>query len=223
MVFPFDVRADVASCDVQFGVVRRPTHPSSRGDAAKFEVCAHRFVDLSEPSSGVAVINDGRYGHGVFDGRIRVSLLRGARYPDPDADDGHHEVTLAVLPHGPGLTDVLREAEHLNRPLRLVTGTADVRPAPLVELTGDGVEIDAVKLADDGSGDLVVRLHEAVGDHRPVTVRTDRRVAAATRCNLLEEPSSGIEVGDGIVALVLRPFELVTLRITPDARGYDGR
>jgi alpha-mannosidase len=223
MVFPFDVRADVASCDVQFGVVRRPTHPSSRGDAAKFEVCAHRFVDLSEPSSGVAVINDGRYGHGVFDGRIRVSLLRGARYPDPDADDGHHEVTLAVLPHGPGLTDVLREAEHLNRPLRLVTGTADVRPAPLVELTGDGVEIDAVKLADDGSGDLVVRLHEAVGDHRPVTVRTDRRVAAATRCNLLEEPSGGIEVGDGIVALVLRPFELVTLRITPDARGYDGR
>ena len=79
MAFPFDVRADTAACDIQFGHVRRPTHPSTSWDAAKFEVCAHRYVDLSEPDFGVAVLNDGRYGHGLFDGRVRVSLARAAR------------------------------------------------------------------------------------------------------------------------------------------------
>ncbi len=217
MVFPLDVRAATARCDVQFGVVERPTHPSSPWDAAKFEVCAHRFVDVSEPSWGVAVLNDGRYGHGLFDGAIRVSLVRGARYPDPDADLGHHEVTLALLPHGPGLAEVVREAECLNRPIRTVVGTAPTAVArpPVMVVDGGGVEVDAVKPADDGSGDLVVRLHEHVGDRTRITVHCPgRRIVAASRCDLLEEPLDGLEVGDGIAALTLRPFELVTLRLT---------
>ena len=100
MAFPLDVRADIARCDVQFGTVARPTHPSNPWDAAKFEVCAHRFVDVAEPDFGVAILNDGRYGHCVFDGAVRVSLARAAKYPDPTADHGRHRVTLAVLPHG---------------------------------------------------------------------------------------------------------------------------
>jgi alpha-mannosidase len=216
MVFPLDVRAATARCDVQFGVVERPTHPSSPWDAAKFEVCAHRFVDLAEPSWGVAVLNDGRYGHGLFDGAIRVSLARGARYPDPDADLGAHEVTLALLPHGPGLAEVVREAEALNRPLRALTGTAEAPVDPPVTLVGgDGVQFDAVKPADDDSGDLVVRLHEHVGDRRPITLHCPgRRIVAASRCDLLEDPVAGLEVSDGIAALTLRPFELATVRLT---------
>jgi alpha-mannosidase len=214
IVFPLDVRADTATCDVQFGSVRRPTHPTTSWDAAKFEVCAHRYVDVAEPGFGVAILNNGRYGHGVFDGRVRVSLLRGARYPDPDADQGRHTVDLAVFPHGAGLADVVVEAERFNAPVRAVRGESVEIPTPIVALTGAGVELDAVKLADDGEGDLVVRLHEACGDRRHVTVRADRRILAATCCNLLEEPTSGLEVGDGIVVLTLRPFELVTLRLT---------
>lgn len=216
MAFPVDVRADTAACDIQFGHVHRPTHPSTAWDAAKFEVCAHRYVDVSEPSFGVAVLNDGRYGHGLFDGRVRVSLARAARYPDPGADRGRHTVRLAVLPHGPGLTPVVAEAERFNSPMRVVTGRATDTPVPVVELIGSGVEIDAVKPADDDPWDLVVRFHEAVGDRSPVTVRCDRRIVAASRCNLLEEPEAGLEVGDGIAALTLRPFEIVTLRLTRD-------
>nr|MCU0259619.1 glycosyl hydrolase-related protein [Ilumatobacteraceae bacterium] len=214
MVFPLDVRADTAACDVQLGRVHRPTHPSSPWDAAKFEVCAHRYVDVSEPGFGVAVLNDGRYGHGLFDGQVRVSLARGARYPDPDADIGHHEVTLALLPHPGDPTVVVREAEQLNRPVRRVVGHAADPAPPVLTLSGHGVELDAVKPADDGSGDVVVRLHEAVGARRSVTLAASRRVTAASRCDLLEAPQAGIEVGDGIVALELRPFELVTLRLT---------
>jgi alpha-mannosidase len=215
MAFPLDVRADTATCGIQFGSVARPTHPSTSWDAAKFEVCAHRYVDVAEPAFGVAVLNDGRYGHALFDGAVRVSLARAARYPDPDPDKGRHETTISLFPHGPGRADVVAEAERLEFPVRAVMGGgAQGIPAPVVRVTGVGVEVDAVKLADDGSGDLIVRIHEAGGDRARVSVRADGRLTAASRCNLLEEPASGFEVSDGIVALSLRPFELVTLRLS---------
>ena len=199
-------------CGIQFGAVARPTHPSTSWDAAKFEVCAHRYVDVAEPAFGVAVLNDGRYGHALFDGAVRVSLARSARYPDPDPDKGRHEVTISLFPHRAGRADVVAEAERLDLPVRaFVGGGAQGIPAPVVRVTGVGVEVDAVKLADDGSGDLVVRLHEAGGDRARVSVRADGRITAASRCNLLEEPANGFEVSDGIVALTLRPYELVTL------------
>ncbi len=215
LAFPLDVVAETATCGVQFGAVKRPTHRSTSWDAAKFEVCAHRYVDVAEPSFGVAVLDDGRYGHAVFDGAVRVSLARAAKYPDPGADHGHHEVTVSVFPHGPGLADVVAEAEALNLPPRAFDGgQAAALASPPIQLTGAGVEVDAVKPADDGSGDLIVRFHEACGDRTPVSVRADRRITAASRCNLLEEPGDGFEVSDGIVAFTLRPFELVTLRLS---------
>jgi alpha-mannosidase len=226
MAFPLDVRTDTAMCDIQFGVVARPTHPSSPWDAAKFEVCAHRYVDLSEPNFGVAVLNTGRYGHHVFDGGVRVSLARAAKYPDPGADHGRHEVTLALLPHGRGLSEVRNAAARLNAPLRIVAGM--MAPSPVLAVSGydgaapSGVEVDAVKLADDGSGDLIVRLHESCGDRTRVSVACAQRIQEAWRCNLLEEEQGGEEVGDGIVTLTLRPFQIVTLRLRR-ASGSDGR
>ena len=234
MSFPLDVRADTAACDVQFGVTHRPTHPSSPWDAAKFEVCAHRYVSVAEPSFGAAVINDGRYGHAVFDGAISVSLARAAKYPDPDADQGRHRVTLAVRPHDGDLADVRAAAARLNRPVRVVEWASDVTAneplphEPIITVSSDragvsGVEVDAVKLADDGSGDLIVRLHEAVGDRCRLALRGRRRLAMVWRCNLLEETERGEEVGDGVVSTPLRPFELVTLRLRFAATDFDGR
>jgi alpha-mannosidase len=145
---------------------------------------------------------------------VRVSVLRAAKYPDPTADHGHHEVTFALLPHGPGLRDVIAEAEHLELGLRIATGTADASPdSPVVTVTGGGVLVDAVKLADDGSGDVVVRLHEACGDRTHVTIQLDEPIGAASPCDLLEHPLCGLDVGDGIVAIEMRPFELTTLRL----------
>ena len=235
IAFPLDVRTESASCDVQFGVVGRPTHPSSPWDAAKFEVCAHRFVDVSEPEFGVAVLNTGRYGHSVFDGAIRVSLARAARYPDPSADLGSHRVTLGLCCHGPGLADVRAAASRLNAPLRYAIGeprSQEALDAPIVRVVGadgraaPGVGVDAVKVADDGSGDLIVRVHEHLGNRTRLSIIARHRVAAAWRCNLLEEPEigpSGEEVGDGIVAVTLRPFQLVTMRLRLAADRSDGR
>jgi alpha-mannosidase len=214
LMVPLDVHAREAACDIQFGHVMRPTHASSSWDAAKFEVCAHRFVSLAEPSFGVAVLNNGRYGHSVQEGGIRVSLLRAAKYPDPVQDHGQHSVTISVLPHGPGLHDVLREAEALNAPLRPVeAGNSAAAPVPVVSVEHPGVQVSAVKRADDGSGDLIVRLYEACGARTQVAVRTPQRVVEASCCNLLEEPELSLDIADGFVNLTLRPFQLATLRL----------
>lgn len=265
---PVDVWAETATCGVQFGAVRRPTHESTSWDAAKFEVCAHRYSDVSEPDFGVALLDDGRYGRCLFGGAMRVSLAKAACYPDPFADEGRHLVSLAVYPHGPGQADVVAEAERFNVPLRLAAGSESVssassalsaapgggspgsvsrhtstvalvrdtepgarsepgpRPAPdpipaatigpVVTVTGRGIEIDAVKAANDGSGDVIVRLHEACGNRAQVTVACDRRIRAASACNLLEEPEQHFEVSDGIVSLTIPPYGLRTLRMQRD-------
>jgi alpha-mannosidase len=146
-----------------------------------------------------------------------VSLARAAQYPDPLADRGHHRVSLAVRPHGAGLAEVRDAASRFNHPLRVVgpNETAPPSPRPIVSVSSDpaGIEVDAVKLADDGSGDLIVRLHEALGNRSRVSVVAAERVEAAWRCTLLEEPQTGEEVGDGVVTLTLHPFQIVTLRL----------
>ena len=214
LAVPLDVHTDEAVCDIQLGHVRRPTHASSSWDAAKFEVCAHRFVDLAEPSFGVAVLNDGRYGHALQGDAVRVSLLRAAKYPDPTADHGRHQVTIALLPHGAGLHEVLQAAEALNRPLRVVAGgRAEQAQAPLVTVDHPGVDVDAVKRADDGSGDLVVRLHEAVGDRATVTLDVGAPITDAARASILEEWGDPLPVDGRRVTLALRPFELATVRL----------
>jgi alpha-mannosidase len=217
LMVPMDIHAREAACDIQFGHVMRPTHTSTSWDAAKFEVCAHRYVHMAESGGrgwGAAVLNDGRYGHGLQDGGVRVSLLRAAKYPDPTQDHGRHQVTIALLLSGGDLPSVVREAERLNMPLRVVpAGTAEPA-APLVTLSGDGVELSAVKRADDGSGDVIVRMAEMCGVTSPVTVRARGRIREASYCNLLEEPHAAIDVADGIVAITLRPFQLLTLRLS---------
>jgi alpha-mannosidase len=129
-------------------------------------------------------------------------------------------VTLAIRPHGSGLAEVRDSAARLNASLRVVAdGRATSPGAPIIRIAGTdggaaaGVEVDAVKLADDGSGDLIVRVHEAVGNRTRISMSTPGRISEAWRCNLLEEPQSGEEVGDGVVALTLRPFQIVTLRL----------
>jgi alpha-mannosidase len=160
------------------------------------------------------VLNDGRYGHGLQDGGVRVSLLRAAKYPDPTQDHGRHQVTIALFLSGGDLPSVVREAERLNVPLRVVSPGTSEPTDPLVSLSGEGVELSAVKRADDGSDDVIVRMAEMCGVTTPVTLRARARIRDASYCNLLEEPHDAIDVADGIVAITLRPFQLVTLRLT---------
>jgi alpha-mannosidase len=216
--FELDITADRAAAEIQFGHVYRPTHANTSWDAAKFEMCAHRFVHVGEPDYGVAVVNDSTYGHDVtrrpragggVSTVVRLSLLRAPRSPDPETDQGRHHLRYALVP-GAGIVDAAREGYRINLPEREVIGGEPVQP--LVRVDNDGVIVESVKLADDRSGDVVVRLYEALGAHATATVRLGFPARSVHTVDLLERRVAGIEeTGDGI-RLALRPFQIVTLR-----------
>ncbi|MFJ9683241.1 alpha-mannosidase [Streptomyces sp. NPDC101194] len=222
--FPIDVRADHSTAETQFGHVQRPTHTNTSWEAAKFEICAHRFLHVGEPGWGAALINDSTYGHDVTrtvreDGSttttVRLSLLRAPRYPDPATDQGVHRLRYALLP-GATIGDAVREGWRFSLPERRVPGSAVV--APLVSVDDDAVVVTAVKLADDGSGDVVVRLHEAHGGRASARLTTGFALAGARVADLLERPlaEESAEVAGDAVRLRLRPFQILTLRLTPN-------
>ena len=218
--FDLDVRAEVSSSETQFGHVNRPTHDNTSWDAAKFEICAHRFVHLAEPGYGVAVVNDSTYGHDVTrairdDGgtttTLRLSLLRAPRWPDPETDQGDHRLRYWLLP-GAKIMDAVREGYAINLPVRTVVGGESVSPLIMVD-SGD-VVVECVKLAEDRSGDVVVRLYAASGGRATATVRADFPTEAVESVDLLERP---LDIGqswpDPAAAVVnFRPFQIVTLR-----------
>ncbi|MFF1631413.1 glycoside hydrolase family 38 C-terminal domain-containing protein, partial [Streptomyces sp. NPDC058272] len=219
LAFPLDVKADRYASETQFGHAYRPTHQNTSWEWAKFEACNHRFVHVDEPGWGVAVVNDATYGHDVTrtsdTTTVRASLLRAPRYPDPETDQGVHRFHHALVP-GATIEVAVREGYRANLPERTVTGSVKA-VAPLVDVDNDAVVVSAVKLADDRSGDLVVRLYEAHGGRARATVRIDGFAAEhAVLTDLLERPLADAEppaqTGDGL-ALALRPFQMVTLRL----------
>ena len=216
--FDLDVTADRSAAETQFGHIYRPTHTNTSWDAAKFEICAHRWVHVGEPGYGVAVVNDSTYGHDVtrrarhgggVTTLVRLSLLRAPRFPDPDTDQGHHHLRYALVP-GATLTDAAREGYRINLPGRAATGTGPV--TPLVAVDNDAVIVESVKLADDRTGDLVVRLYEARGARAEATVRAGFPATAVTTVDLLERELDPAELSGGHVSLRLRPFQILTLR-----------
>ncbi|WP_327319204.1 alpha-mannosidase [Streptomyces sp. NBC_01235] len=224
--FPVDIRAPHSSAEIQFGHIQRPTHTNTSWEAARFEVSGHRWVHIGEPGYGVAVINDSTYGHDVSrtvreDGgtttTVALSLVRAPRVPDPEADQGRHRFTYALLP-GASIEDAVAEGYSLNLPLR-VAGVADA-PEPVVSADGDGITVEAVKLADDESGDVVVRLYESRGGRATGTLRTGFPLAGAQVTDLLERAMEPATVGeDGAVAVALRPFQILTLRLERTITG----
>lgn len=222
--FPVDLRAPHSSAEIQFGHVQRPTHTNTSWEAARFEVYGHRWVHIGEPGYGVAVINDSTYGHDVSrtvreDGgtttTVRLSLVRAPRVPDPEADQGRHRFTYALLP-GASIEDAVAEGYALNLPLRVAD--AQGAPEPVVSVDGAGLTVEAVKLADDASGDVVVRLYESGGGRSRGTLRTGFPLAGVHVTDLLERPlaegaGDAVVDGDGAVAVELRPFQVLTLRL----------
>jgi alpha-mannosidase len=140
---------------------------------------------------------------------VRLSLVRGPQFPDPDTDQGHHRLQVSLVV-GAGIEGAVLEGQRLNQPLRHVRGAAAV--APLVTASPESVVVEAVKLAEDGSGDVVVRLYEPLGRRATTVLGTSFAHDRVVRTDLLERETGPVDVVDEGVALTLRPFEIVTLR-----------
>jgi alpha-mannosidase len=210
-----NVRAHEAWAETALGAQPRPTHRNTPDDAAHFEVSAHRWMDLSEPGYGVSLLNDGRYGHSVRGSLLALSVVRGPMWPDPQADLGPHTLTYALYPHAGDWrgAHTPREALDLNSPLLAQAGRLELRAAP--HLGGLPLMLSALKRSEDGQS-LILRVYEPAGQRGEATVTLGRY--SAERVNLLEDPLPG-EAGDrlehGVLHLQVRPFETVSLRLSP--------
>lgn len=206
-----DVHAREATCGVQFGHVRRPRHHNTSWDAARFETCAHRYVHVGERGFGVALVAAGPRGVDVRGDRLGITLLRSPRYPDPAADRGRRRVEWSVWSHtgdpfDAGLEAVAHQVAHPVRWAGRVVAAIVVHDLPAV--------VEAVKCAEDGSGDVVVRIWEPHGGRATGRlVVAGLATSAAHACNLLEDHEQPLAVDDGRVSLHLRPFEIATVRL----------
>ncbi|MEN8652605.1 glycoside hydrolase family 38 C-terminal domain-containing protein [Streptomyces sp. 21So2-11] len=223
--FPLDVKADRSAAETQFGHVFRATHTNTSWEAAKFEICAHRWIQVEESGWGAAVVNDSTYGHDVTrdmreDGgqttTVRLSLLRAPRYPDPETDQGSHRLRFALAP-GATVTDAVRESHWINLPERTVPGDGSSPVAPLVSVDNDRIVVEAVKLAEDRGGDVVVRIYESGGGRGTATLGAGFPITSVVETDLLERPladaAAYVLTDDGTVELSLRPFQILTLRL----------
>ncbi|KAI0742249.1 glycoside hydrolase family 38 protein [Daedaleopsis nitida] len=231
---PLNIRNDYATYETQFGHVQRPTHKNTTWDMAKFEVCGHKYADLSEYGYGVAILSESKYGFSCRGNVLRISLLRAATAPDAEQDQGKHEFSWAVMPHQGSFleSDVPIAAILFNSPLhvRLLEDTNEApllktKPAFLVE-GAPNVFLETVKrgLDDDFSShdapSVVLRLYEAYGGHGIVKLKfaPHLSVVKVLLTNLLEDKIEELGVyqaedGASGVKLSFHGFEVKTVKL----------
>ncbi len=211
--FPLDVHSDYATYEVQYGHLRRPTHYNTSWDWARFEVPAQKWTDISEPTFGVALLNDSKYGHSCHAGMLTMSLLRSPKWPDPQADMCKHWFRYALYPHagGPQTGGVVREAMCFNQPLTATACSAAETTASYFKISNSTIVLDTVKKAED-SDDLVIRLYESSGAKQKGTLTSSLPITAANEVNILEDNTGG-EVWHNGLYLNLRPFQIISYRL----------
>jgi alpha-mannosidase len=206
---PAAVRSSTASFECAYGVVKRPTHTNTSWDEAMFEAPAHRFIDLSEPDFGLALLNNAKYGHSVRGNVLGLSLVRSPIYPDPLADEGTQSFTYSLMPHAGDWFDggVREEAEDLNQPLLAVraAGLAEGVMTP-IRTSGVPAAMSGLKPAEDGEG-LILRVNEPAGRRGDLTLELDMGWREAGPVNILEDPMHRGQGAD------LRPFEVRSWRL----------
>jgi len=214
VAFPAAVHATTASHEIQFGYIDRPTHHSSMEDEVKFEVCNHRWTAVADASHGAAVLNDCKYGINVEGSTMNLTLLKSAVAPDMTADLGEQRFTYSYYPFDGSLQEsgVVQQGMRLNAPL--VTAPGDGGTFSAFELESDAkVFIDTVKPAEDGSGDIVLRIYEAMNTSGSVVLKSGLNIKGAEATDMLEEGGQPLSVDGGCIKFDVRPFEIKTIRI----------
>jgi alpha-mannosidase len=216
--FPVQIFAQEALQEIQFGYVNRPTHRSRQYDADRFEVCNHRYTALTEVKRCFAVLNDSKYGVSTNENKIQLSLLRAPLIPDMYADKGKQEFTYAfyAAPCSFFDSEIIRQGYELNMPVGRFYGEADEKS--FFELDASGVILETVKMAEDGTEDIILRLYEAKKNHENCRMKIHLSFDRIYEANMLEQIQMEMEFQwdereTREVELVFRPFEIKTLRV----------
>lgn len=201
-----------ARFDIPFGTLERGTHRNTSWDRAKFEVCAHRFADLSSGDYGVALLNDCKYGHKVLGSELNLNLLRSPTYPDPDADIGDHTFTYSLFPHTGSLVDseVWSEAAQLNQPVDLFESFESISFQLPLMIEGEGVVYEVLKKAERDDS-LILRAYETRGCQTRATLRRNMKLNCY-ETDLMEDSESTIDFEGDRAQIDFDPFEIKTIK-----------
>ncbi len=217
--FPVDINADKATYDIQFGAVERPTHKNTSWDAARFEVCAHKFADLSEYGYGVSLLNDCKYGHDIHGGIMRLTMLKCGTYPDAQADKCKHQFTYALYPHAGNYraAGTVQQAYLLNQPMSACKVQKQNGTLPesfsLISMNRENVIMETLKKAEKSDA-IVARFYEAYNERTEVTLTAGFDFKNVYLCDLLENEEKRLESDGRTVTVSVKPFEIVTLKFT---------
>lgn len=212
--FAFDILSDYARHEIQYGHAERPTHTNLPQDRARFEVCAHKWSDISENGFGVALLNDCKYGIGVDGSTFRLTLIKSGTHPDPRGDAGEHYFTYSLLPHASSFSveSVVRPAYELNIPVLTFSASADTQGFDgFLTVDAPNVIVECIKAAENGDG-IIVRLYEAGKTGCSTKITFNKPIEYVEETNLLEEKVAEIETDGSSVSLFMKPFEIKTLR-----------
>ena len=220
VAFPLSARNDKATFEIPYGTVERPTTRNTPAEKAQFEVPALRWADLSDATHGFSLLNDSKYGYDAKDNVLRLSLLRGPEYPDPNADQGHHEFTYSLYPHAGTWKEALtvRQGYEVNYPLMATSTTRHQGTLPpsqsFFATQEDNVVITAIKKdADDSS--LIIRFYEWAGKKGDVHLTLPHAASAAWQTNLMEVAPSALslDAGGKVVTVPTNAYEIKTVRV----------
>lgn len=219
---PVDVNAKYASYDIQFGHIQRPVHKNTLWDFARFEVCGHKYADLSDGGFGLALLTDCKYGYDASRSSLNLSLLKCSTYPDKNADIGQHRFAYALYPHGGDLTDgrVREHAYAFNYPAQAAFVPAQAGSLPsefsLFRLSAPNIVLETVKKAEDSDA-LVLRMYEAENKRTQCMLATGLAFGACAEADLMEQPIQPLEQTPTGIPLTFRPFEIKTVLLHPAA------
>lgn len=211
--FPCSVHTDEVTCNIQFGSIRRPTHRNTSWDMTKFEICAHKWIDLSRDDYGVALFNDCKYGYKALDNVLDINLLRSSMHPGVDADKAEHAFRYAFYPHAGNEKKALVEQKALafNIAPTVICGEGSAKlPESFLKPDRDQVEIVAVKKAED-SDCLVVRMYETDGLGTTCRISLAKEIVGVAACNLMEKEEESLPIQDHCLTLDFKPYEIKTV------------
>ena len=220
VAFPLDVHATEATYEIQFGHTRRPTHQNTSWDAARFEVCGHKWADISETGYGVALLNDCKYGHSAQGSTLELTVLKAGTDPNPEADLGQHVFTYSLLPHTGSLQEghVIREGYCLNQPLIATTVAPNAGNLAdcfsLASCDQENIIIDTVKKAEADDG-MILRLYDSFDMRTNATVTVAPGFTKAYLCDMMENAQTELPFDGRSLNLPVKNFEIITLKFVP--------
>ena len=217
-LFPVNILANKATYDIQYGTVERPNHYNTSWDAAKFEVCAHKFADLSQPDYGVSIMSDCKYGYSILGKDMSITLLKSAIYPNPEADKCEHRFTYSLYPHSGDhrIGNCSKEGYKLNNPMIAVEVPEQIgslKPEySFVNVDKDNIFIESIKKAEDDNS-IIIRFYDAFGICSKPQMKFGFDIKEAYLTDMSENTIEELDAKNNKLSLSVKPFEIVTLKV----------